>query len=63
MIEKLKEKYVFFDIDGTLSDYKYNNKNSEIASYYLNTLLFSNSFLKPKPLKHMQNIIKKFKPG
>ncbi len=62
MIEKLKEKYVFFDIDGTLSDYKYNNKNSEIDSYYLNTLLFSNSFLKPKPLKHMQNIIKNLSP-
>jgi hydroxymethylpyrimidine pyrophosphatase-like HAD family hydrolase len=23
MIEKLNEKYVFFDIDGTLSEYRY----------------------------------------
>ena len=25
MFEKLKEKYVFFDIDGTLSEYRYDD--------------------------------------
>ena len=26
MIEKLRDKYVFFDVDGTLSEYRYNDK-------------------------------------
>ena len=26
MLEKLKDKYVFFDVDGTLSEYRYNDK-------------------------------------
>ena len=25
MLEKLKGKYVFFDLDGTLSEYRFNN--------------------------------------
>ena len=26
MLDKLKDKYVFFDVDGTLSEYRYNDK-------------------------------------
>ena len=26
MINKLKDKYVFFDVDGTLSEYRFNDK-------------------------------------
>lgn len=26
MLEKLKDKYVFLDVDGTLSEYRYNDK-------------------------------------
>ena len=26
MMEKLKDKYVFFDVDGTLLEYRYNDK-------------------------------------
>lgn len=26
MIENLKEKYVFFDVDGTLSEYRYKDR-------------------------------------
>lgn len=26
MIENLKNKYIFFDVDGTLAEYRYDNK-------------------------------------
>ena len=26
MLEKLKDKLVFFDVDGTLSEYRYNDR-------------------------------------
>ena len=62
MIDNLKEKYVFFDIDGTLSEYRYNNqlyagRRPELGCQSLNELLFSNLFLNARPLKTMQNII------
>lgn len=62
MLEKLKNKYVFFDVDGTLSEYRYNDKLysggcSELGCQTLNDLLFSNLFLNARPLKTMQNII------
>ena len=64
MIEKLKDKYVFFDVDGTLSEYRYNNKlysggRPELGCQTLEDLLFSNLFSKARPLKTMQNIISK----
>lgn len=62
MLEKLKNKYVFFDVDGTLSEYRYNNKLyggqcSEYGCQSLNELLFSDLFYNARPLKTMQKII------
>lgn len=64
MLEKLKEKYIFFDVDGTLSEYRYNDKLysgacPELGCQTLEDLLFSNLFSKARPLKTMQNIISK----
>lgn len=64
MLEKLKGKYVFFDVDGTLSEYRhrdqiYAGKCPELGCQTLNDFLFSDLFLKSRPLKTMQNIISK----
>ena len=63
MLEKLKNKYVFFDVDGTLSEYRYKDilyggKCSELGCQSLKDLLFGNLFYTARPLKTMQNIIK-----
>ena len=62
MIDKLKNKYIFFDIDGTQSEYRnrdciYNGKCPELRCQTLNDLLFSDLFLTARPLKTMQKII------
>lgn len=62
MLKKLKEKYVFFDVDGTLSEYRFNNKLysggcPELGCQTLEDLLFSNLFANARPLKNMQSII------
>lgn len=62
MIEKLKDKYVFFDVDGTLSEYRYNDslyssRSPELGCQTLKNLLFDDLFAKARPLKTMQNII------
>lgn len=62
MLKKLKEKYVFFDVDGTLSEYRFNDKLysggcPEFGCQSLEDLLFSNLFANARPLKNMQNII------
>lgn len=62
MLKKLKEKYVFFDVDGTLSEYRFNDKLysggcPELGCQSLEDLLFSNLFANARPLKNMQNII------
>ena len=62
MLEKIKDKYVFFDVDGTLSEYRYNDKIyaggcPELGNQTLSDLLFSNLFYKARPLKTMQNIV------
>ena len=64
MIEKLNNKYVFFDVDGTLSEYRYNDRLyaggcSELGCQSLENLLFDDLFYKARPLKTMQNIIQK----
>ena len=63
MIQKLKDKYVFFDVDGTLSEYRYKDilyggKCNELGCQSLEDLLFGNLFYTARPLKTMQNIIK-----
>lgn len=35
MINKLKDKYVFFDVDGTLSEYRFNDKLYDGGCYDL----------------------------
>lgn len=64
MLERLKEKYVFFDVDGTLSEYRYNDRLyagecPELGCQTLSDFLFGNLFLNARPLKNMQNIISK----
>lgn len=64
MVEKLKEKYVFFDVDGTLSEYRYKDRlyggeSSGLGCQSLEDLLFNNLFYKARPLKTMQRIIEK----
>ncbi len=66
MIEKLKEKYVFFDIDGTLSEYRYNDRlyasgDSELGCQSLEDLLFNDLFFQARPLKTMQKLIENLK--
>ena len=67
MIEKLKKKYVFFDVDGTLSEYRfkdqlYGGRCPELGCQSLEDLLFSNLFLNARPLKTMQNVISNLDP-
>lgn len=67
MLEKLKGKYVFFDVDGTLAEYRfkdklYSGKCAELGCQSLEDLLFSDLFYKSRPLKTMQNIISKLDP-
>ena len=62
MIEKLKEKYVFFDVDGTLSEYRYKDRLygggcSELGCQSLEDLLFNDLFYKARPLKTMQRVV------
>lgn len=67
MLENLKEKYVFFDVDGTLSEYRFKNqlyggRCPELGCQSLEDLLFSNLFLNARPLKTMQNVISNLNP-
>lgn len=62
MIENLKDKYVFFDVDGTLSEYRYKDRLygggcSELGCQSLEDLLFNDLFYKVRPLKTMQRVI------
>lgn len=68
MLEKLKDKYVFFDIDGVLSEYRhrdqvYAGRDPELGCQTLNDLLFGDLFLKSRPLKTMQRIVSKLDPN
>lgn len=67
MVEKLKDKYVFFDVDGTLSEYRfkdrlYGGKCPELGCQSMDDLLFSDLYLKARPLKTMQRVIKDLDP-
>lgn len=64
MVKNLEDKYVFFDVDGTLSEYRYNDilyggRCSELGCQSLEDLLFNNLFYTARPLKTMQNVIEK----
>lgn len=62
MLEKLKGKYIFFDIDGKLGEYRYNDKIysgrcPEFGNQTLSDLLFADLFYRVRPLKTMLNIV------
>ena len=62
MLEKLKDKYVFFDVDGTLSEYRYNDRvygggRPDLGCQIIEDLLFSNLFYIARPLKTKQKIV------
>lgn len=68
MLEKIKDKYVFFDVDGTLSEYRYKDqvyagRCTELGCQSLNDLLFGNLFLESRPLKTMQKIVSELDSG
>ena len=55
-------KIVFIDVDGTLSEYRYNDRLygggcSELGCQSLDDLLFNDLFYRARPLKTMQKII------
>lgn len=54
----------FFDVDGTLSEYRYKDKLyggacPELGCQSLDDLLFNDLFYKARPLKTMQKIVEK----
>lgn len=58
----LQNKYIFFDVDGTLSEYRYNDRLysgecSEFGCQSLGDLLFGDLFFQARPLKTMQKLI------
>ncbi len=62
MLEKLKDKYVFFDVDGTLAEYRYNDHVSGANDWGGQTweeLFFGNVFVNNRPLKTMVHLIEK----
>lgn len=68
MLEKLKGKYVFFDLDGTLSEYRYNDRLyggacAELGCQSLEDFLFGDLFYRARPLQTMQNIVKGLDPN
>jgi FMN phosphatase YigB (HAD superfamily) len=68
MINKLKDKYVFFDVDGTLSEYRFNDKLYDGGCYdlgcqSLDNLLFGDLFYHARPLKTMQRLINNLDPN
>lgn len=66
MVELLKDKYVFLDLDGTLSPYRFNdhvNGRSGLGGQSLKELLFDKTiFLKQRPLQTMITILKQINP-
>lgn len=62
MLDKLKDKYCFFDLDGTLSEYRYNNHVSGrtgIGGQTFEELFFGDVFVSNRPLKTMVELIQK----
>lgn len=62
MLEKLKDKYVFFDVDGTLAEYRYNDHVSggnDWGGQTWEELFFGNVFVNNRPLKTMVHLIEK----
>ncbi len=65
MIEKLKDKYVFFDVDGTLAEYRYNDHVSgknDFGGQTWEELFFGDVFVKNRPLKTMVHLVEQLNP-
>lgn len=63
IIDDLKDKYIFWDLDGTLSEYRFNNHvngKSGLGGQSLKELLFEDVFIDNRPLKTMIEFIKQF---
>lgn len=61
MLNKLKGKYVFLDLDGTLSEYRFNNHisgNNGFAGQTWEELFFGDVFVNNRPLETMIKLIK-----
>lgn len=61
MLDKIKGKYVFFDLDGTLSEYRFNDHVSgrtERGGQTFEELFFGDVFVSNRPLKTMVELIK-----
>ena len=53
MLNKLKGKYVFFDLDGTLSEYRFNDHvsgNNNWSGQTFKELFFGNGFVNNRNL-------------
>lgn len=62
MYSKLKDKHVFFDIDGTLAEYRFNDHvfgQADIGGQTHDEIMNERIFTKSRPLKTMQNLIRK----
>ena len=65
MLEKLKNKYVFLDIDGTLSEYRFNDHVSgqnDCGGQTHEELFFGDVFISNRPLKTMMNLVNELNP-
>lgn len=63
-MDKLNDKYVFFDVDGTLSEYRYKDRLyaggcPEFGCQSLEDLLFYDLFYQARPLKTMQKVVER----
>lgn len=61
MLDKLKGKYIFFDLDGTLSEYRFNDHVSgrtDIGGQTFEELFFGDVFVSNRPLRTMVELIK-----
>ena len=57
MLDKLKDKYVFFDLDGTLSECRFNNQ--VCLGLTAEEFLFGTAYRDNRPLKTMVELVKK----
>ena len=60
MLSKLKGKYVFLDLDGTLSEYRFNDHisgNNGFAGQTWEELFFGDVFVSNRPLKTMMKLV------
>ena len=57
MFEKLKDKYIFFDLDGTLSECRFNNL--VCTGLTAKEFLFGTAYIDNRPLKTMVELLKK----